>query len=98
MDWRRAAELVVEGYHRITSSIPVPLYCFDLWTLGYLMGQGLSLESLERFLRVGAEMLLAGLTVDAPPAPADFEPRLIAALREPNQRAATEVPAGMAAA
>ncbi len=42
MDWRRASEIVASGYHRITGSIPVPLYCFDLWTIGYLMGQGLS--------------------------------------------------------
>ena len=91
MDWRRAAELVVSGYHRISNSIPVPLYGFDLWTIGYLMGQGMSLEYLERFLRLGAELLLAGLDPDAQ-GPADFERRMIDVLR---QDAATEAPAGM---
>jgi len=99
MDWRRAAELVVSGYHRITSSIPVPLYCFDLWTIGYLMGQGMSLEYLKPFLRIGAEMLLAGLTAEAPSLSADYETRLVDALRQqPSQRVVTEMAAGMAAA
>lgn len=80
MDWRQASELVTAGYHRITGSIPVPLYCFDLWTIGYLMGQGLSRESIERFLRVGAEMLLSGMETETPET-AHFEPRLIDAFR-----------------
>jgi len=95
MDWRRAAELVTAGYHRISGAIPVPLYCFDLWTIGYLMGQGLPLEYLERFLRLGAEVLIAGMEDDTAPAPADLEQRLIEALREPARRQAA---AGMAAA
>ena len=93
MDWRRAAELVSAGYHRITGSIPVPLYCFDLWTIGYLMGQGLSRESIERFLRLAAEMLLTGMEEETP-STAHFEPRLADALREPGRRAAT-APAGL---
>jgi p-methyltransferase len=82
MDWRRASELVAAGYHQIGGSIPVPLYCFDLWTIGYLMGQGQSLESLERFLRVGAEMLIAGMDADSPILSTGYEERLVEALRE----------------
>lgn len=81
MDWRRASEIVQDGYHRITGSVPLPLYCFDLWTIGYLMGQGLSRECLERFLRLATERLLAGMDADAPPMPEDFEQRLVEALR-----------------
>jgi radical SAM PhpK family P-methyltransferase len=87
MDWRRASELVTEGYHRIGGSIPVPLYCFDLWTIGYLMGQGLSRESIERFLRVGAEMLLGGLEAEISPTE-HYEQRLVDAFREPGRLAA----------
>jgi radical SAM PhpK family P-methyltransferase len=97
MDWRRAAELVASGYHRITGSIPVPLYCFDLWTIGYLMGQGLSRESIERFLRVGAEMLLSGMESEAP-STAHFEQRLVEALREPAGRSVEAAPASFALA
>jgi p-methyltransferase len=90
MDWRRASELVASGYRRITGSIPVPLYCFDLWTIGYLMGQGLSLEYLEGFLRLGSEMLISGMDVEAPPAQRAFEERLIEVLRgQPLQRMAS---------
>src|SRR5256885_6568849 len=85
MDWRRPSELVASGYQRSTGSIPVPLCCFDLWTIGYLMGQGLSRESIERFLRVGAEMLLSGMEAEAP-STEHFEQRLIDALREPASR------------
>lgn len=99
MDWRRAAEIVTAGYHRITGSVPLPLYCFDLWTIGYLMGQGLSRECLEGFLRLATERLLAGMEADDPSTPADFEQRLVAALREqPNQYGSMEAPAGTAAA
>jgi radical SAM PhpK family P-methyltransferase len=83
MDWRRASELVEQGYRQITGSLPVPLYCFDLWTLGYLMSQGLPLEYLQTFLKVGAEMLIGGMDEASPPAPARYETRLIDALREP---------------
>lgn len=96
MDWQRAAELVTSGYHRITGAIPVPLYCFDLWTIGYLMGQGLSREYLEGFLRLGAEMLITGLD-DSAPVPADFEQRLIDVLRQPSSQGAPAA-AGMVAA
>ncbi|HKH49974.1 MAG TPA: radical SAM protein [Thermoanaerobaculia bacterium] len=81
MDWRRASEIVSSGYHRINGSIPVPLYCFDLWTIGYLMGQGLSREYIERFLRLGAEMLLAGMDAEIPAVAESFEQRLVEALR-----------------
>ena len=82
MDWRRASEIVRDGYHRIHGSVPVPLYCFDLWTIGYLMGQGLSLDYLMGFLSLGAEMLLAGMDAEILPT-ADYERRLVQTLREP---------------
>jgi radical SAM PhpK family P-methyltransferase len=96
MDWRRATELVEEGYRRIGSSIPLPLYCFDLWTMGYLLAQGLPLASLERFLRAAAEMLVHGMDESSPPADAGCERRLVEAfLGSPQRpRAATAAAAG----
>jgi radical SAM PhpK family P-methyltransferase len=96
MDWRRASELVTQGYRRIGGSIPVPLYCFDLWTIGYLMGQGLSREAIEKFLHVGAEMLLSGMETETP-STAHYEQRLIDAFRQPGQPA-VEVQASLAMA
>lgn len=57
MHWRRASSLVHEGYRQITGSIPCPLYGFDLWSLAYLMGQGISLDSIRIFLKVASKML-----------------------------------------
>jgi p-methyltransferase len=82
MDWQRAAEIVAAGYHRISGSIPVPLYCFDLWTIGYLMGQGMSLDYLSGFLRLGAEMLIGGMDTEAAPQSTGYEERLVQALRK----------------
>ncbi len=97
MDWCRASDLVVSGYRRITGSIPVPLYCFDLWTIGYLMGQGLSLECIERFLRLGAEMLIGGIDADALPAAAGYEERLIDVLREQPLQLPSQAPSSPSA-
>jgi p-methyltransferase len=96
MDWRRAAEIVSSGYHRINGSIPVPLYCFDLWTIGYLMGKGLSREYIERFLRLGAEMLLSGLDSETLPTE-EYERRLVEALGGTQYRPAAEAPVVLAA-
>jgi p-methyltransferase len=61
MDWRQASALVEQGYRRITGSIVVPLYSFDLWSVAYLMGQGMSTDQIRRFLKVAASMLVKGL-------------------------------------
>jgi radical SAM PhpK family P-methyltransferase len=57
MDWERASELVEEGYRTISNSIILPLYGFDLWSIAYLLGQGMSLDQIRRFLG-GASKLL----------------------------------------
>jgi radical SAM PhpK family P-methyltransferase len=57
MNWREASDLVEEGYRTICSSIVCPLYGFDLWSLAYLMGQGMSLDQICSFLKVAARML-----------------------------------------
>lgn len=77
------SELVTSAYHRISGSIPVPLYCFDLWTIGHLKRKGLLLDYLKGFLRRGSEMLIAGMEAETPTMPAGLDERLIDAFREP---------------
>ncbi len=85
MDWRRAGELVEEGYRTIRgSSVVVPLYSFDLWSIAYLLGQGVSRERIDGFLRIAADMLLEGLDPAAGP-DTGHEKRLIDLFREPAQ-------------
>jgi Radical SAM superfamily len=57
MDWERASELVEEGYRTISNSIILPLYGFDLWSIAYLLGQGMSLDQIRRFLGVASKLL-----------------------------------------
>ena len=57
MDWRRATEFVEEAYRTISNSIVCPLYGFDLWSIAYLMGEGISFSQMRDFLRIAAKML-----------------------------------------
>lgn len=77
MDWRRAADLVEEGYRTIAGSIVVPLYGFDLWSLAYLLGQGISLDQLTTFLREAAALLVGTCRNES--APVDGVDRRLAA-------------------
>lgn len=92
MDWRRAAELVAEGYRTIGGSTVVPLYSFDLWSIAYLMGQGVPLEQIKSFLAIAAEMLVQGVDNDTPSYP-HLEERLVSVFRPAAGRAAELVPA-----
>jgi len=61
MDWRRASEIVEEGYRTIAESSVLPLHGFDLWSIGYLMAHGFTQEQLSQFLRVASRSLVEGL-------------------------------------
>ena len=82
MDWRRASELVEEGYRSIKNSVICPLYGFDLWSLAYFMGQGISFSQLNSFLKVAARMLPLCVTDER--ADAGFSD-LVRIFREPRQ-------------
>lgn len=92
MDWRKASELVAEGYRTITGSTVVPLYAFDLWSIGYLMGAGVSLDQIKSFLGIAAEMLKKGMDDSSPHYPG-HEERLVSVFRP-----GTAVPAELVAA
>jgi radical SAM PhpK family P-methyltransferase len=92
MDWRRAAELVAEGYRTIRGSTVVPLYSFDLWSIAYLMGQGVPLERIKSFLGIAAEMLVQGVDELNPYYP-EQEERLVSVFRPATGPAAALVAA-----
>lgn len=62
MDWKRATELVEEGYRTIKESVILPLYSFDLWSVAYLMGKGMEKEKIREFLKISSEILVRGFT------------------------------------
>ena len=66
MDWQRASELVEVGYRSIKNSVFLPNYSFDLWSVAYLMGQGLSLDQIKSFLSTASEILIKGLNKAEP--------------------------------
>jgi radical SAM PhpK family P-methyltransferase len=61
MDWRRASEIVEEGYRTIAESSVLPLHGFDLWSIGYLTAHGFTKEQLAQFLRVASRSLVESL-------------------------------------
>lgn len=72
MDWRSASDLVERGYRTISGSTMVPLYGFDLWSIAYLLGQGLPRPQITAFLQNASRLLIRGLSKgDMPDSPAD---------------------------
>lgn len=71
---------MAEGYRAITGSTVVPLYAFDLWSIGYLMGEGVTLDQIKTFLGIAAEMLKQGMD-DANPHYPEHEQRLVSVFR-----------------
>jgi anaerobic magnesium-protoporphyrin IX monomethyl ester cyclase len=51
MDWRTACDLVDRLFLDVESSIWLPQYGFELWSVFYLQRQGLSLAQIKKFLR-----------------------------------------------
>jgi radical SAM PhpK family P-methyltransferase len=64
MGWRRASDIVEHGYRTLTGSTVLPLYGFDLWSLAYLMAQGISREQLTAFLRLASKLMVDSLASD----------------------------------
>jgi radical SAM PhpK family P-methyltransferase len=95
MDWRRASELVEEGYRTITGSTVVPLYSFDLWSIAYLLGHGVSRAQITRFLDITARMLIGGM--DGRAAPVALDAELLSIFRPAAPAAAPAIAAGPAA-
>jgi p-methyltransferase len=61
MDWRRASQIVEDGYRTIAESVILPLHGFDLWSIGYLMAHGFAEEQLREFMTVASRAVVSGL-------------------------------------
>jgi radical SAM PhpK family P-methyltransferase len=76
MDWRTAAAIARDFYRTVTRSIPLSLYNFSLWSVPYLMAQGIALAELVEFGNIAREMLLGSFD-DQPAEFAGQERRLV---------------------
>ncbi|MFJ4190553.1 radical SAM protein [Kitasatospora sp. NPDC089509] len=61
MDAEQACAAVEHMYRTIDSSLIMPGYMFDFWSIPYLMGQGMEVEHLTAFVRRAGEGLVRAL-------------------------------------
>ena len=61
MDCQEATEWCVRAYETINSSVVVPLNNFDLWSIGYLLGEGVDKNDIYDLLSSLAQNLIKGL-------------------------------------
>ena len=52
MDWREATDWSLKAYETITESTVLPLNNFDLWSVGYLLGEGFNKETIYSALKI----------------------------------------------
>ncbi len=61
MDWKDATKWSLYAYENITESTVLPLNNFDLWSVGYLLGEGFSMETITSALEILAQITIAGI-------------------------------------
>ena len=61
MDWKEATKWSLYAYETITESTVLPLNNFDLWSVGYLLGEGFSKETITSTLEILAKITIAGI-------------------------------------
>jgi radical SAM PhpK family P-methyltransferase len=61
MDWEEASEMVEHMYKTIDSSIVVPGYMFDFWSIPYLLGNGMSMDHVKAFTRLAQDSMVRNL-------------------------------------
>jgi radical SAM PhpK family P-methyltransferase len=59
MDWRTAADLAKHAFRSVRGSIPLSTYNFSIWTLPYLLSQGVSMPEIVEFGDIAREMLVS---------------------------------------
>lgn len=65
MDWRKALELKKKMLQEVRHSLQLPLYGFSIWTLPYLLENGLSLDQILDFTRFANSVSHAELAGEA---------------------------------
>lgn len=48
MNWNRAADLAIEGIRKIKNSAFLPAFSFNLWSVGYYLSQGITVEEIKK--------------------------------------------------
>jgi len=61
MNWQEACDWVETIYRSIKSSTIFPVFGFDLESIAYLVGEGISLDKVKRFAELAQDMLLHSL-------------------------------------
>jgi radical SAM PhpK family P-methyltransferase len=61
MTWNEACNLIEMMYTNIQSSLVLPLYMFDFWSIPYLIGEGITSGQLSQFMSIAQRMLIQGL-------------------------------------
>lgn len=61
MDWQKACDLIDLMYKSINSSIILPEYMFDFWSIPYLLGKGIKKEHIIEFAKLSQSLLVDGL-------------------------------------
>jgi radical SAM PhpK family P-methyltransferase len=61
MGWEEASEMIEHMYKTIDSSIVVPGYMFDFWSIPYLLGKGMTLDHVMAFTRRAQESMVRNL-------------------------------------
>lgn len=74
MDWQEACDHIDAMYRSVRSSIVLPLYMFDFWSIPYLIGKGIPLETLKQWMGAAQTLIL--------PAPDHDTATLVAAERQ----------------
>lgn len=64
MSWREAADYKDEFIQGVRNSALLPLYGMSIWSLPYLLSNGMSLEQIIGFTRGATELLKKGLDLD----------------------------------
>jgi p-methyltransferase len=57
MQWERSAQLVFELFRKVKNSTILPTLSFNLWSLGYYLTQGVTLEEFKRLSKIYQKML-----------------------------------------
>jgi p-methyltransferase len=57
MNWQRSAQLVFEAFRSLKDSYILPTLSFNLWSLGYYLTQGVTLEEFKRLSKIYQKML-----------------------------------------
>jgi p-methyltransferase len=82
MDWREAAAAVEQIYRTVRTSTILPLYGVSLWTVPYLLENGIDLPKFKTFAATASDMLVRSL--DDRPVDFSADEQALAALFSPR--------------